>query len=139
MELCGEGLEFFGVDREVMRGEKILDILSSLEGVEEDMGVVILLVNTGTKGAKALEEKVRVPLLVVPLGGEDQEGRLKALEEWSSVLGESGVLAWGEAGVKNAALSAVSILALNDRYLEVRWKEFREEQTRKVLNMEFPD
>ena len=43
-----------------------------------------------------------------------------------------GTLAIGEAGAKNAALLAVSILATTDSELLGRLKKFREDQTRSV-------
>ena len=39
-------------------------------------------------------------------------------------------------GAKNAALYAVAILALKDDALAVRLKEFRQQQSQKVLNTE---
>jgi len=43
-------------------------------------------------------------------------------------------LAIGEAGAKNAALAAVSILALQNAELKSRLIEFRRKQTEQVLN-----
>jgi len=43
-------------------------------------------------------------------------------------------LAIGEAGAKNAALAAVSILALRDPKLREKLIEFRRDQTEQVLN-----
>jgi 5-(carboxyamino)imidazole ribonucleotide mutase len=45
-------------------------------------------------------------------------------------------LAIGEAGAKNAALGAISILALNNSELSERLKEFRRQQTEDVLRSE---
>jgi 5-(carboxyamino)imidazole ribonucleotide mutase len=43
-------------------------------------------------------------------------------------------LAIGEAGAKNAALSAISILALQNAKLREKLIEFRRQQTEQVLN-----
>jgi 5-(carboxyamino)imidazole ribonucleotide mutase len=48
-------------------------------------------------------------------------------------------LAIGVAGAKNAALSAASILALNDADIRERLKAFRAEQTETVLHSELPE
>ena len=48
-------------------------------------------------------------------------------------------LAIGVAGAKNAALSAASILSLNDADVRDRLKAFRENQTNTVLSMELPE
>jgi 5-(carboxyamino)imidazole ribonucleotide mutase len=45
-------------------------------------------------------------------------------------------LAIGEAGAKNAALGAISILALNNSELRDRLNEFRRRQTEEVLRSE---
>jgi 5-(carboxyamino)imidazole ribonucleotide mutase len=47
-------------------------------------------------------------------------------------------LAIGTAGAKNAALLAVSILALRDEKLRAALERFRREQTEKVLSAELP-
>jgi 5-(carboxyamino)imidazole ribonucleotide mutase len=47
-------------------------------------------------------------------------------------------LAIGVAGAKNAALSAAAILALNDPKLSQRLKDFRETQTKTVLENDTP-
>jgi 5-(carboxyamino)imidazole ribonucleotide mutase len=47
-------------------------------------------------------------------------------------------LAIGVAGAKNAALSAAAILALNDPELSQRLKDFRETQTKTVLENDTP-
>jgi 5-(carboxyamino)imidazole ribonucleotide mutase len=44
-----------------------------------------------------------------------------------------GTLAIGEAGAKNAALFAAAILALSDTAVRERLRQFRDEQTRSVL------
>jgi 5-(carboxyamino)imidazole ribonucleotide mutase len=49
-----------------------------------------------------------------------------------------GTLAIGEPGAKNAALLAVSILALRDEKIRRAWETFRAEQTKTVLAQKFP-
>ena len=47
-------------------------------------------------------------------------------------------LAIGEAGAKNAALLAVAMLATTDRALRARLVDFRDQQTRAVLDVKLP-
>jgi 5-(carboxyamino)imidazole ribonucleotide mutase len=49
-----------------------------------------------------------------------------------------GTLAIGEPGAKNAALLAISILALADEKLSHKWETFREKQTRAVRAQKLP-
>jgi 5-(carboxyamino)imidazole ribonucleotide mutase len=49
-----------------------------------------------------------------------------------------GTLAIGEPGAKNAALLAVSILALHDEKLRAKWEAFRVRQTRAVRKQRLP-
>jgi 5-(carboxyamino)imidazole ribonucleotide mutase len=49
-----------------------------------------------------------------------------------------GTLAIGRAGATNAALLAVSILALHDPALQQKLRTFREEQANKVRQEELP-
>jgi len=49
-----------------------------------------------------------------------------------------GALAIGEPGAKNAALLAISILALHDTKLRVKWQAFRARQTRAVRQQKLP-
>jgi 5-(carboxyamino)imidazole ribonucleotide mutase len=48
-------------------------------------------------------------------------------------------VAIGEAGAKNAALAAISILSLNDPRLAAELVSYRERQTRRVLEIELPE
>jgi 5-(carboxyamino)imidazole ribonucleotide mutase len=48
-------------------------------------------------------------------------------------------VAIGEAGAKNAALAAISILSLNDERLAGELVAYRERQTRRVLETELPE
>jgi 5-(carboxyamino)imidazole ribonucleotide mutase len=81
----------------------------------------------------------RLPVLGVPV-------RSRALSGMDSLLSivqmPGGVpvltLAIGDAGAKNAALSAAAILALGDPALASRLDAFRAEQTAKVEAMELP-
>ena len=81
-----------------------------------------------------------LPVLWVPVQSKALSGQDSLL---SIVQMPAGIpvmtLAIGVAGAKNAALSAASILALNDADIRERLKAFRSEQTETVLHSELPD
>jgi 5-(carboxyamino)imidazole ribonucleotide mutase len=82
-----------------------------------------------------LAAHTHLPVLGVPI-----ESRvLKGIDSLLSIVQmPAGIpvptLAIGEAGAKNAALSAVSILALQSATLREKLIEFRRQQTAQVLN-----
>jgi 5-(carboxyamino)imidazole ribonucleotide mutase len=81
-----------------------------------------------------LAANTHLPILGVPIESRVLRGVDSLL---SIVQMPSGIpvptLAIGEAGAKNAALSAASILALSDSNIRANLIRYREEQTRKVL------
>lgn len=80
-----------------------------------------------------------LPVLGVPVQSKALSGQDSLL---SIVQMPAGIpvmtLAIGVAGAKNAALSAAAILALNDAALSQRLKDFRETQTKTVLENDTP-
>ncbi len=85
-----------------------------------------------------LAASTELPVLGVPV----QSRTLNGLDSLLSIVQMPkgvpvGTLAIGEAGAANAALFAVSILALADPALAERYRRWRAEQTRAVL--EHPD
>jgi 5-(carboxyamino)imidazole ribonucleotide mutase len=101
-----------------------------------DRGLKVLIAGAG--GAAHLPGMTAamtpLPVLGVPI-------RSKALEGLDSLLSIAqmpggipvGCLAIGEPGAKNAALLAISILALQDPVLAKKWAAFRKKQTHSVL------
>jgi 5-(carboxyamino)imidazole ribonucleotide mutase len=80
-----------------------------------------------------------LPVLGVPV----QSHALNGLDSLLSIVQMPGgvpvaTLAIGKAGATNAALLAVSILALRDPVLRDKLKAFREEQTQNVLKDTLP-
>ena len=82
----------------------------------------------------------QLPVLGVPVESKALSGQDSLL---SIVQMPAGIpvmtLAIGIAGAKNAALSAASIIALNDTALGEKLKAFREAQTQTVLDTELPN
>ena len=75
------------------------------------------------------------PVLFVP-DGPDPEAALESVRTAASdeALLPLGVLAAGSAGARNAALSALAMLADRDPALRERYRAFREHQTATVLS-----
>ena len=101
-----------------------------------DRGVCVIIAGAG--GAAHLAGVVAahpcLPVLGVPI-----QSKLLGLDSLLSTAQMPGgipvgTLAIGEAGAKNAALAAVSILALGDLKLREKLIEFRRDQTEQVLN-----
>jgi 5-(carboxyamino)imidazole ribonucleotide mutase len=98
-------------------------------------GLIFIAANTSAAGplATAVAGLTTRPVLAVPVETPDV-GALEALRA-SSVAGGPpvGTLAVGKAGAINAALLAVAILGNTDAALRAKLRQFREEQTAKVL------
>jgi 5-(carboxyamino)imidazole ribonucleotide mutase len=80
-----------------------------------------------------------LPVLGVPV----ESRALKGLDSLLSIAQMPagvpvGSLAIGEPGAKNAALLAISILALQDDALRARWEKFRRAQTTSVRRQKLP-
>ncbi len=105
----------------------------------EARGIKVIIAGAG--GAAHLggvcAAKTLLPVLGVPIESKALHG-LDSLLSIVQMPGgiPVGTLAIGTAGATNAALLAVQILALSDPKLRARFKAFREEQARKVLEME---
>jgi 5-(carboxyamino)imidazole ribonucleotide mutase len=94
--------------------------------------------------AAALARHTWLPVIRVPLPVGNRRRGLALMtggRAWPTGNGNGGAggnafatVAIGEAGAKNAALLAVSILALTDARLHEAWLAFRAEQTALVMN-----
>ncbi len=90
--------------------------------------------------AGVLAAKTSLPVLGVPMPSKHLQG-LDSLLSMVQMPGGIPVatFAIGEAGATNAALFAVSMLALNDAGLAKKLDEFRRQQCEKVLAKTLPD
>ena len=108
----------------------------------EERGIRIIIAGAG--GAAHLPGMTaaitHLPVLGVPVQSKALDGQDSLL---SIIQMPAGVpvmtLAIGIAGAKNAALSAASILSLNDVGIAERLKSFRARQTKDVLKIELPE
>jgi 5-(carboxyamino)imidazole ribonucleotide mutase len=138
MKHAAELLQEFGVSvfKKVVSAHRTPDFLTAFAKTAEENGIRVIIAGAG--GAAhlpgMLAAHTHLPVLGVPV-----ESRvLRGIDSLLSIVQmPAGVpvltLAIGEAGAKNAALGAISILALNNSDLRERLREFRRRQTEEVL------
>jgi len=139
MHHASDLLREFGIETEskIVSAHRTPDLLVEFAKHAADLGLQIIIAGAG--GAAhlpgMLAAHTHLPVLGVPI-----ESRvLKGVDSLLSIVQmPAGIpvptLAIGEAGAKNAALSAISILALQNVKLREKLIEFRRRQTQEVLN-----
>jgi 5-(carboxyamino)imidazole ribonucleotide mutase len=139
MHHASDLLQEFGIESEskIVSAHRTPDLLVEFAKNAADLGLQVIIAGAG--GAAhlpgMLAAHTHLPVLGVPI-----ESRvLKGIDSLLSIVQmPAGIpvptLAIGEAGAKNAALSAVSILALQSVTLREKLIEFRRQQTAQVLN-----
>lgn len=139
MHHAADLLREFGVpmDARIVSAHRTPDLLVDFARHAADFGIQVIIAGAG--GAAhlpgMLAAHTHLPVLGVPI-----ESRiLKGIDSLLSIVQmPAGIpvptLAIGEAGAKNAALAAVSILALQSSDLRQKLIEFRRSQTEQVLN-----
>jgi 5-(carboxyamino)imidazole ribonucleotide mutase len=143
MQAAAEQLEHFAIDFEarVVSAHRTPDLLFEYAASARDRGLTCIIAGAG--GAAhlpgMLAAKTTLPVLGVPVPSRHLKGMDSLL---SIVQMPKGVpvatFAIGAAGAANAALYAVSLLALNDPDLADRLDRFRAAQTDIALNMKLP-
>jgi 5-(carboxyamino)imidazole ribonucleotide mutase len=143
MRHAAETLADFGVtvESKVVSAHRTPELMAQYARDAAGRGIQVIIAGAG--GAAHLPGMVaahtRLPVLGVPVESRVLRGVDSLL---SIVQMPAGIpvatLAIGTAGAKNAALLAVSILALRDEKLRVALERFRSEQTEKVLAAELP-
>lgn len=141
MRYASELVEQFGVQvmKKVVSAHRTPDLLAQFAKTAESDGIRVIIAGAG--GAAhlpgMLAAHTHLPVLAVPVESRVLRGVDSLL---SIVQMPAGIpvmtLAIGEAGAKNAALSAISILALTNSELRDRLIEFRRRQTEDVLRAE---
>lgn len=143
MKHAVELLERFGVSHEkrVVSAHRTPDLMAEFSKGAADRGVQVIIAGAG--GAAHLPGMVaahtHLPVLGVPV-------QSRMLSGWDSLLSIAqmpggvpvGTLAIGEAGAKNAAILAASILALHDPKVRSALLAFRQAQTADVLAQTLP-
>jgi len=138
MQHCAKTLQGLGVPYEAhvasahRTPDKVADFCKGAEG--KGIKVIIAAAGGAAHLAGVCASKTHLPILGVPMKGWAVEG-LDAL--LSTVQMPSGIpvgtLAIGKAGAINAALLAVSILALSDEAIKAKYLAFRRAATEKAL------
>ena len=143
MQKAAEILKAFGVPYEarVVSAHRMPDEMFEYAATARDRGLACIIAGAG--GAAhlpgMLAAKCVVPVLGVPvpskyLRGEDSLYSIVQMPKGVPVA----TFAIGEAGAANAALYAVTILAVTDKALYAKLQDFRKEQNAKARTMELP-
>lgn len=143
MQKAAEILKAFGVPYEarVVSAHRMPDEMFEYAATARDRGLACIIAGAG--GAAhlpgMLAAKCVVPVLGVPvpskyLRGEDSLYSIVQMPKGVPVA----TFAIGEAGAANAALYAVTILAVTDKALYAKLQDFRKEQNAKTRAMELP-
>jgi 5-(carboxyamino)imidazole ribonucleotide mutase len=143
MEHAVRQLEAFGVavEAKVVSAHRTPDLLFEYAESARERGVACIIAGAG--GAAhlpgMLASKTTVPVLGVPVPSKYLKGMDSLLSIVQMPRGiPVATFAIGEAGAANAALYAVSILAVEDSALAAKLDQFRREQRATVLEMELP-
>jgi 5-(carboxyamino)imidazole ribonucleotide mutase len=139
MHHASDLLQEFGIESEsrIISAHRTPDLLVEFAKGAADQGLQVVIAGAG--GAAhlpgMLAAHTHLPVLGVPIESRVLKGIDSLL---SMVQMPAGIpvptLAIGEAGAKNAALSAISILSLQNFELREKLIEFRRKQTEQVLN-----
>jgi 5-(carboxyamino)imidazole ribonucleotide mutase len=144
LRVCAETLKEFGVPYEakVLSAHRTPDAALDYAASAAERGMKVLIGAAGGAAhlAGVLAAKTQLPVLAVPMPSRHLQG-LDSLLAMVQMPGGIPVatFAIGEAGAMNAALFAVSMLALNDASLAQKLSDFRVRQTEKVLAKTLPD
>ncbi|RLA08456.1 MAG: 5-(carboxyamino)imidazole ribonucleotide mutase [Gammaproteobacteria bacterium] len=143
MRHCVDILEDFSVPfmKKVVSAHRTPDLLSKFAKDCDENGIKIIIAGAG--GAAhlpgMLAANTTIPVFGVPVPSK----HLKGLDSlYSIVQMPKGIpvptFAIGEAGAANAALSAVSILSINNNKLKQKLTDYRALQSKNSLNSKLP-
>ena len=143
MEHASVILNEFGVPHEtkIVSAHRTPDLLFEFAKSAESRGIEVIIAGAG--GAAHLPGMCASQTVLPVLGVPVESRALKGLDSLLSIAQMPagvpvGTLAIGEAGAKNAALLAVSILANSRPELRKKLQAFRSKQTKAVLKSALP-
>jgi 5-(carboxyamino)imidazole ribonucleotide mutase len=143
MEEAAKMLDEFGIvyESEVVSAHRTPDKMMRYAESAKDRGLRIIIAGAG--GAAhlpgMLAAKTSLPVLGVPVKSRALAGLDSLLSIAQMPAGiPVATFAIGEAGAKNAALFAASILALGDEAIAAKLERFRSSQTKAVLKNRNP-
>ena len=130
-------LDEFGVEYEkkVVSAHRTPDLMYEYAKNAEGRGIKVIIAGAG--GAAHLPGMVAAMTTLPVIGVPVKSRALKGLDSLLSIVQMPGgvpVLTVAINGAKNAALSAVAILATSDAKLSKKLKEYRNNQTESVLH-----
>src|SRR5688572_14875710 len=138
MEVASQTLDEFGVPHEtkIVSAHRTPDLLFEFARSAESRGIEVIIAGAG--GAAHLPGMCASQTVLPVLGVPIESKALKGLDSLLSIAQMPagvpvGTLAIGEAGAKNAALLAISILANSHPELRKKLHSFRSKQTKTVL------
>ncbi|MCU0238001.1 MAG: 5-(carboxyamino)imidazole ribonucleotide mutase [Pyrinomonadaceae bacterium] len=141
MKNASDILNDFDVPHEckVVSAHRTPDLLFEFAKSAESRGIEVIIAGAG--GAAHLPgmcaSQTCVPVLGVPVKSKALNGIDSLLSIVQMPAGiPVGTMAIGDAGAKNSALLAISILSNSRKDLRKKLQEFREKQTETVLNSE---
>lgn len=132
-------LDQFGVEYEkrVVSAHRTPDLMYEYAHSAEERGIKVIIAGAG--GAAHLPGMVAAMTTLPVIGVPVKSRALNGLDSLLSIVQMPGgvpVLTVAINGAKNAALSAVAILATNNKELSQKLKDFRQNQTDTVLKIE---
>jgi 5-(carboxyamino)imidazole ribonucleotide mutase len=140
MRIASETLDEFGIPHEtkIVSAHRTPDLLFEFSKEAESRGIEVVIAGAG--GAAHLPgmcaSQTVLPVLGVPVRSKELSGLDSLLSIAQMPAGiPVGTLAVGQAGAKNAALLAISILANSRPELREKLHEFRSKQTATVIEM----
>src|SRR3954452_6512949 len=139
MEVASQTLTEFGVPHEtkIVSAHRTPDLLFEFARSAEERSIEVIIAGAG--GAAHLPGMCASQTVLPVLGVPVESRALKGLDSLLSIAQMPagvpvGTLAIGEPGAKNAALLAISILSATRGPLREKLRQFREEQTKKVMD-----
>ena len=136
-------LDEFGVayESKIVSAHRTPDLLFEFAKTAESRGIEVIIAGAG--GAAHLPGMCASQTVLPVLGVPVESRALKGLDSLLSIAQMPagvpvGTLAIGEAGAKNAALLAISILANTRPPLREKLRRFRDRQTKGVLRTSLP-
>ena len=132
-------LDQFGIEYEkrVVSAHRTPDLMYEYAHTAKERGIKVIIAGAG--GAAHLPGMVAAMTSLPVIGVPVKSRALNGLDSLLSIVQMPGgvpVLTVAINGAKNAALSAIAILATNDEALSKKYEEFRQNQTNTVLKIE---
>ncbi len=132
--------EEFGIayEKKIVSAHRTVDLLVDYSKNAKSRGIKVIIAGAG--GAAHLPGMVAAMTTLPVVGVPVKSKTLSGIDSLLSIVQMPGGVPVGSMainGAKNAALYAISILALTDENISKKLEAFKEKQTQDVLNIEF--